>query len=377
MPPRVFVSSVIGGFEEYRQAAREGIEAADCDPVMVNEDFPALATSPRNACLDAVQSSDVYVGILGARTGSIAPSERTVVEEECEEAQREGLPTLIFIQEDVEREERQEELVTRISEFVGGRYRKTFRTATDLASEIQRALEEIDVHTPEDMERSASAVGSRLAGSSTLRAESPIIAIGIKSVRDEEVIDPRDLASKGEDLLRLGHHREVGLFNFEISYQQEVRDDVVSVWADPPGYRVGAGIAAAEISEAGLLYVETSAQRARDSDMMAGMAHQVIHEEDLEERLARMFLLVDALFAEIDKYERHQAFMYNAALRHAGHLRIVRDFDPRTSSITMGMGVEDPVIAHDAARRIPRPALTRPDDEIQRTITLLKRKVNR
>jgi hypothetical protein len=38
---RVFVSSVVEGFAEYRQAARSGIEQAGGEAVLVNEDFPA------------------------------------------------------------------------------------------------------------------------------------------------------------------------------------------------------------------------------------------------------------------------------------------------------------------------------------------------
>jgi hypothetical protein len=49
--PRVFVSSVIEGFEAYRQAAARAIDAAGAESVLVNEQFPSLAASSRNACL--------------------------------------------------------------------------------------------------------------------------------------------------------------------------------------------------------------------------------------------------------------------------------------------------------------------------------------
>lgn len=42
--PRVFVSSVVEGFEDYREAAREGIEAAGGEPVLVNEDRSCVGT---------------------------------------------------------------------------------------------------------------------------------------------------------------------------------------------------------------------------------------------------------------------------------------------------------------------------------------------
>lgn len=50
---RVFVSSVIEGFAEYRLAARNSIAYAGGEPVLVNEDFPSQADSSRNTCLDA------------------------------------------------------------------------------------------------------------------------------------------------------------------------------------------------------------------------------------------------------------------------------------------------------------------------------------
>jgi len=68
MKPRVFVSSVIEGFEDYRQAAKNGIIDAGGDPVLV-EDFPSSSVSPRTACLDGVHSCDVIVIIVGERGG--------------------------------------------------------------------------------------------------------------------------------------------------------------------------------------------------------------------------------------------------------------------------------------------------------------------
>jgi Domain of unknown function (DUF4062) len=66
MRSRVFLSSVMDGFEEYRQAAREGIVAAGGEPVLA-EDFPSLPISSRTACLDGVASSDIYIAIIGGR----------------------------------------------------------------------------------------------------------------------------------------------------------------------------------------------------------------------------------------------------------------------------------------------------------------------
>lgn len=63
----------------------EWVGRAGGEPVMA-EDWPSLSATPRNACLDAVDSSDIYVGMVGERGGSTAPSGKLVVEEEFEQS---------------------------------------------------------------------------------------------------------------------------------------------------------------------------------------------------------------------------------------------------------------------------------------------------
>ncbi|MDD5681315.1 MAG: DUF4062 domain-containing protein, partial [Candidatus Omnitrophica bacterium] len=126
MQPRVFVSSVIDGFTEYREAARRGIINAGGEPVLV-EDFPSLALSPRNVCLDGVVSCDVFVVIVGPRGGSVSPSGRLVVEEEYEEARRRKIHILAFIQ-NTKQDERAESLAGKLSDYVDGGFRQTFVT---------------------------------------------------------------------------------------------------------------------------------------------------------------------------------------------------------------------------------------------------------
>jgi hypothetical protein len=98
MRHHVFVSSVMDGFEEYRQAARAGIVATGGAAVLV-EDFSSLSQSPRTACLDGVASCDIYIAVVGGCGGWAAPSGQLVVEEECEEARHLRLSTLVFVQD--------------------------------------------------------------------------------------------------------------------------------------------------------------------------------------------------------------------------------------------------------------------------------------
>ncbi len=149
MKPRVFVSSVIDGFEEYRAAARRGVAKAGGDPVLI-EDYPGLPVSPRNACLDAVESSDIFLILIGNRGGWTAPSGTLVVEEELAEARRLKLPVLGFIQQ-IDRDQDAENLVLRLSDYIDGIYRLTFNSQEALIIAIEKTLTSIikNINAPE------------------------------------------------------------------------------------------------------------------------------------------------------------------------------------------------------------------------------------
>jgi hypothetical protein len=135
----VFVSSVVEGFEAHRQAARIGIEQAGGEPVLVNEQFPSLASSSRNACLDAIDSCDFFVLVIGQRGGWRTPSGRLVVEEEFEHARSRKLPILVFL-ENIDQDADARQLARAVSDYVDGFFRVTFRGPTELAREVERSL---------------------------------------------------------------------------------------------------------------------------------------------------------------------------------------------------------------------------------------------
>ena len=92
---RVFVSSVIDGYEDYRKAAKEAIRLLGDTPVMAEYDFGAKPMTPREACLEGVRGSDVYAGLFGSRYGYVTDRGISATEEEFEEAQRRGLPAVL------------------------------------------------------------------------------------------------------------------------------------------------------------------------------------------------------------------------------------------------------------------------------------------
>ncbi len=135
---KVFISSVISGFEPYREAARQAIESLG-GTVIQAEDFPAASGTPQQVCLQGVRDADIVVLILGERYGYPQASGLSATHEEYREA-RERRPVLVFIQQGVAREENQQQFVREVQSWAGGHYTADFTDAQDLQRKITRAL---------------------------------------------------------------------------------------------------------------------------------------------------------------------------------------------------------------------------------------------
>ncbi|MBW1674040.1 MAG: DUF4062 domain-containing protein, partial [Deltaproteobacteria bacterium] len=207
MHPRVFISSVIDGFKEYREAAKNGILDVGGEPVFV-EDYPALSISPRTACLDGVSSCDLFIIIIGTRGGWTAPSGKLVVEEEYEEARRCKLRILAFVQ-NTDRDEGATRLVAKISDFVNGVFRPTFVTAKELQSAVGEALGPIIDHYS-NQEVDLHSINEKFENPYEIYNETSLrFAFGPERV--EELIDPVYLESEElrHKLFEIGHSSQV------------------------------------------------------------------------------------------------------------------------------------------------------------------------
>ena len=77
-PTKVFISSVITGFEAQRAAARSAVESLRLQPIMAERDFGAKPYTSQEACLDGVRQCDIYLGIFGTRYGFVTASGKSV-----------------------------------------------------------------------------------------------------------------------------------------------------------------------------------------------------------------------------------------------------------------------------------------------------------
>lgn len=218
--PRVFVSSVMEGFEDFRKAARQGIIAAGGEPVMA-EDFVALPETPRNACLDGVDSSDIFILIIGKRGGWVTPSGKLAVEEEFDQARQNHIPILAFIQ-DIEMDEDATRLSGIVSDYTDGTFRNKFVASPDLKNLIEKALKPQIEHyfAP----RAGANMVQELVNNPAKVYDEVVLRFVLAPERVEEVIDPVDLESPEleRQVMELGHKQEVGLFSYQRAKSRRV-----------------------------------------------------------------------------------------------------------------------------------------------------------
>lgn len=140
---KVFVSSVVGGYAEFRNAAKDAIEALGHEPVVMEVTHYSAADPPRAECFAQIEDSDVVVMLLGARYGEPQQSDKSATHEEWEHACSNNKPVLTFV-EDLEdgdeREVRQQEFLETIGGWEEGSFWWSYSTSAGLVTAIVKAL---------------------------------------------------------------------------------------------------------------------------------------------------------------------------------------------------------------------------------------------
>lgn len=370
MGARVFVSSVVDGFEVYRAAVAEGIRAAGAEPILVNEDFPSVPDSSRNACLDAVASSDAFVLVIGERGGWKAPAGRFVAEEEYDEAVRRGIPLYVFLQ-DVARDPETERFEKRVSDYVLGRFRTSFRTPEELREAAKKALGTL---RPARTRMVGSAITDALKGRSE-RSQYPTLRLAIGSTRDGELADPLSLFREDfqDEIIKIGTAKPHPIFGLRKEKTAEVQNgSLVITQRDEHGSHASRWESSFVIGSSGVIIAETSIGERTESSSYGLSTAMTVQAKDLAAAAQSLFQFVNGLLGFVDQFLRHRQLEYNVAISNLGYRYIV-DAAPKTGSgVPMRMGGDDPVTAFDTPRAITRETLSQPDSEIERVVQMLK-----
>jgi hypothetical protein len=374
--PRVFVSSVVEGFAEYRQAARNGIAQAGGEAVLVNEDFPSQASSSRNICLDAIDSCDIFLLVVGARGGWKTPSGRLVVEEEFEHARARKLPVLVFL-EDVPGDADAQRLAKILSDYVDGNFRVKFTGAAELQGQIERSLRPI-LATQEDRPMDHDPIAAHLLKPHRF-SDQTSLRFGIAPERMEEVFDPLDLASPdfAERMMEIGHRRDVRLFGYRYAKDAPrleqtwlvIEQTLGDNWSDG---RQGVRLA---VGENGVVLIDTNATgRAKRSNSFDLADIMTVSIENVEALLEASFRFTLALYDDKDPHKRHQRFYWNSVLAGMGNRTLVRNQLDQQQSYRMNAGDKDDRLpAFAEARLITRADIAQPAREIERAVLYWQR----
>lgn len=383
--PRVFVSSVMQGFELFRDAARAGVQAGACEPVMA-EDWPSLAHSSRTACLDGVASADAFVLVVGERGGWTAPSGKLVVEEEWEEAQRRKLPVRVFVQDGVVLDAAAARLAAAVSDYVGGHFRRTFTDPATLAAEIERSLQTIEPLPSHAMTTSADAlrtlaltVGVQTQGNGV---SEKTLRFVLAPERAGEVVDPRVLDDA------VFHHQVMTAAQSPahriVAYGQPVVPHVrgtalvLEEAAPPQNWRVSRA-PRVEVHEDGLILVDTPLETRNQNGGMGTIPSHVLDEGLIETAITSSFRFAGAVYGLVDAYGRYERFQVDIALAGVRGGVLERDPQPRSSytipfeSMSGGHGAAGPVVPLQTPRLVVRRDLEDPDGEVERAMIYLRR----
>jgi hypothetical protein len=143
------ISSVRWGLEAERDALPGLISALGHQPVRF-EDFGAQPRPSREACLDAVQDSDVYLLLLGPHYGHVFPETgQSATHDEFIAAQAKGIPRIVLKKTGVVFDADQEEFAKLVGDYGTGVFYGTFADAADVQAKVVRALRQVhDLSSP-------------------------------------------------------------------------------------------------------------------------------------------------------------------------------------------------------------------------------------
>lgn len=347
---RVFISSLIGGFEELRAAARSAIVALRHEPV-VAEDFGARAASPQVACLQGVRSADLVVLILGSRYGFVqGASGVSPTHEEYLEA-RGSKPILMFVQEDVERDEQQAKFISEVGAWQTGHFRAGFKTADDLRDSVTRAIHDFQLANAAGPLDTAALAVAALAllpkARQNSQASSPFLHVGIVGGPAQRILRPAELESP---MLEDAIHQQALFVEPKLFSKLQGVDSGINDSALTLEQERGARI---QLTEDGSLLLRIPLGRA-ESNRGNGFGFFAIIEENVLRELATALAFSAWLLDKIDPTQRITHVAIAASIEASDYMgwrtQAEQDASPNSGSMRMGNAQLRPVSSTDRPR---------------------------
>lgn len=365
----MFISSVVGGIEGFRSVASEAARDLGND-VVRSEDFPASPSSPREACLAGVRSSDVLVLLVGGRYGERQASGLSATHEEFREATENNVSVLAFVQTGVDREADQSDFLNEVRGWTVGVYTANFRTEEDLRREVTRSLHEWAL---------SQAAGPVDEGEMFDRAQvlvpPPSSQLGYGAPEQLGLVV---VGGPRRSILRPAELEAVALAR-DLQREAQFGDAAVLEAGASTEHRVEGHALLLEQARGSVLLDEEGAVRVAQPLVEAQtMGHlPVLIEEEIRERLERALRFAAWALDHVDSARRLSdvlvlAFLAGAESRGwrtmAEHAR-----EPNRVGVAMGRG-DDPIVVQTSPPRRSRAALTSQTQEIAEDLTVLLRR---
>jgi hypothetical protein len=290
---KVFISSLISGFEEFRTAARQAVHQLGHEPVMA-EDFSAVPTSSQVACLTGLRQSALVVLLLGERYGWVQQSGLSATHEEYRDAKG-TRPVIAFVQEGVTPEPQQDVFLKEVQGWEKGLFRGGFTTPDQLKERITRAIHEwqvsnaagpLDEH--ELLQRALAQIsaerGNRYRANTLLQMS---LAFGPhQSILRPAEIERAELIDELKLMALFGAHR---VFDSSKGTQHSLEDDsLLLTYGEDEG--------SVRIAPTGDMLFRTS---------LPGHDHMpIVIEEEVQQVIARTLAFANAVIERIDPTQR-------------------------------------------------------------------------
>ena len=133
---RAFISSVMAELPEEREAAAAAVRSVGARPVMF-EEFGGRDADPLNAYMGEVETSHIYIGILGRTYGRPLPTRFSATHTEYRHAEQHGLRVSAWVLNTQQREGPQQAFLDEVRTF---RVVPSFHSPADLGRQVQDRL---------------------------------------------------------------------------------------------------------------------------------------------------------------------------------------------------------------------------------------------
>lgn len=347
---KVFISSVIRGFEPFRDAVVSAVTTLR-HTVIRAEDFGAAPDSPRHVCLAAVRAADAVVLLIGGRYGEAdGTSGVSPTHEEFREA-RDRAPVLVFVQDSVEREPLQQEFLNEVRAWATGHYTASFSTPEGLRDAVIVALRDLELARSaggvDAAELTACAEG--LLGDRARRGfASPSLSLAVTGGPRQQILRPAEIETDqfARALIQEALFGPHPVFTTASKTDQRMTDAGLSLEQDE---------AALLVTQLGDLRVTqpTSAEEENRSLYLPALI-----EEDVQERLLLAVRFASTLLDRVDSAGRLATLSIVAALHGASHVGwLTRAESRRRNGVQIGMRAGDLVVARLTPPVRPRAAL--------------------